>query len=66
MSNDVATNAISANSIRNGDVVTSVLPTGKFKTLATTAPGENQSVGNLQTDLTSRLGTHSATVVATQ
>ena len=68
MANDVATTAIAANPVKNGSIVTSVLPTGSFEDRATPAPGENQSVGNLQSDLTNRLSpTHNgATLVATQ
>ena len=66
MTNDVATNALVGQPVRNGDVVTSVLPTGNFETLPTPAPGENQSVGNLQTDLTDRLADSGATPVRLQ
>jgi hypothetical protein len=63
MTNDVATNAIPGNPVKNGYIVTSVLPTGTFEDRATPAPGENQSVGNLQSDLTNRLNDTGATPV---
>jgi hypothetical protein len=66
MTNDVATNALGGQPVRNGDVVTSVLPTGNFETHATPAPGENQSVGNLQADLSGRLADAGATPVRLQ
>jgi hypothetical protein len=66
MTNDVAANVFAGKPVQNGYIVTSVLPTGKFEDRATPTPGENQSVGNLQADLSGRLADSGATPVRLQ